>query len=166
MRLSHHPRRAVGPRRAPQAQRGVTMVEAAIVLPIFLTMVLGFIDVGVGVFQTSQATGAAADGARVGILHHAEADVSGSAAEQAIEDSVRARLVGQDIESIVITCLTEAKSEVGCGSVDPDSGFLRVEVSWPFEPISFVGAAFPDQDIRGSATMAIIRQPTSSSDGT
>lgn len=158
MRLSHwSPHVSAGP--GPHCQRGVTIVEAAFVLPVFFMMVLGFIDVGFGVFQTSQATGAAADGARAGILWEDD-----SPDEEAIEEAVHGRLAGQDVEDIDITCLASDRTEVTCPSVDADTGFLRVEVSWPYTPLSFVGAAFPDQDITGSATMALVRQPTSSSD--
>ncbi len=161
MTLSHQRATAPSPRRSHHRHRGVTIVETAIVLPLFLTMVFGFIDVGLAVFQTSQATSAAADGARAGILWEPD-----SPQEAAIEDAVRGRLVGQDVGSIDITCLTETGTAIACAGVNPDSGFVRVEVSWPYEPLSFVGAAFPDQDISGTATMAIIRQPSSSSGDT
>ncbi len=161
MIIGHHRRRPSSRRR----QRGATIVETAIVLPIFFTLVFGGIDVGRGVFQTSQATGAAADGARVGVLDHTQADVPGSPAHQAIVEAVEGRLAGQAHDPVVVTCLTSSgdsgsKDAVSCADADPDTDFLRVQVAWRFRPVSFVGSRFPVTDITGTATMLIIRQPT------
>ncbi|WCO68872.1 pilus assembly protein [Iamia majanohamensis] len=166
MRLAHV-RGVAAPRRHRRRERGVALVEAAIALPIFFSMVLGVVDIGLGVLQTSQATSAAADGARVGILDHAEADVVGSADHDAIVEAVEGRLVGQDVDEIAVSCLTSSAASGGthatsCASADADTDFLRVEVTWEFQPVSFIGHGLPIRDIEGSATMAIVRQPSSS----
>jgi Flp pilus assembly protein TadG len=139
--------------------RGATILEAAFAIPIFLTMLLGFIDLGLGVFQTAQATSAAADGARTGIVNQTNADVVGSPARLAIEASVRARLVGQTVDAITVECVDETAVVVTCQNADPETDRLKVTVKWRFRPISLVGNALPVQDITGSATMGLVRQP-------
>ncbi len=154
MRLSHH---ATADRRPVRTrQSGATLVEAAFVLPLFFMFVLGFIDLGMGVFQTSQASSAAADGARRGIVSLRDGENLTVADEDAIRSEVRKRLVGQQVDSITIGCVTDTGSAASCTTAK----FVRVTVSWQFRPVSFVGAALPVQSISGTAKMAIVRQPT------
>jgi Flp pilus assembly protein TadG len=135
------------------------MVEAAFAIPLFLVMVLGFVDIGFGVLQTSQATSAAADGARIGILGYSRADVSGSTQRTAIENAVKAKLVGQKVDTITVTCVNPAGTTVTCLLADPDVDRLKVTVSWKFVAISPVGKLLPNQNITGAATMGLVRQP-------
>lgn len=158
MRLAHR-RRQSAPARSSR-QQGATIVEAALVLPIFFTLVLGFIDIGLGVFQTSQATSAAADGARVGIVRLGTGEGLTADDREAIEDAVHGRLAGQDVDEIDIGCVNGAGGIASCTT----AGFIKVTVSWPFEPLSFVGHALPVQSIEGSSTLAIARQPTPAAD--
>jgi Flp pilus assembly protein TadG len=161
--LSHHPAPAGRPVAAGARRhrsRGAAIAEAAFAIPIFLSMLLGFVDLGFAVFQTSQASSAAADGARTGIVDHRDADESGSTNRLAIETSVKARLVGQKIDTIAVVCLTPEEATVACDDADPETDRIRVTVTWRFRPISPVGNLLPVQDISGSATMGIIRQPS------
>jgi hypothetical protein len=50
-------------------RRGVTLVEAAIVLLVFLMLVLGMLDLGLGVLQYNSVSHAARQGARQAIVH-------------------------------------------------------------------------------------------------
>ena len=84
--------------------RGAMLVEAAFVFPIFLTLLFGIIDIGNAEFQTSQATAAARDGARVGILHFDQADVNGSSDKTIIVNQVNARLAGQSA-TVTVSCI-------------------------------------------------------------
>jgi Flp pilus assembly protein TadG len=140
-------------------ERGVALVEAAFAIPIFLLMLLGFLDLGTAALQTSQATSGAADGARTAIVAHARADVVGSPNRIAIERSVRSHLVGQQVDEITVTCLTSDIVAVSCAAADPDTARIRVTVSWRYQPLSPFGKALASQTVKGSATMAIIRQP-------
>ena len=49
-------------RRAPSL-RGQTMVELALILPLFLSLLLGIVILGVGVFYQQQVTNAAREAA-------------------------------------------------------------------------------------------------------
>lgn len=57
------------PRNTKTSRRGASMVEAAIILPIFLTLILGMLDLSVGVFRQHVVSQAARHGARRAIVH-------------------------------------------------------------------------------------------------
>jgi Flp pilus assembly protein TadG len=50
-------------------RRGAAMVEAAIILPLFLTLCLGMIDLGIAVFQNNAVAEASRQGARIASVH-------------------------------------------------------------------------------------------------
>lgn len=158
MRVSHH-HRSRRPIAGPSRHRGATILETALVLPIFFTFILGFIDIGMGVLQTSQASSGAADGARRGIVSLGSGEDLTTADRDAIRAEVRARLAGQGVDTISIECVNDTGTVAACGAAK----FIRVQVSWQFRPVSFVGAALPVQSITGTAKMAIVRQPAPAS---
>lgn len=54
-------------------ERGQTMVELALVLPLFLMLIFGIIILGIGVFYQQQITNAAREAARYAAIHTATA---------------------------------------------------------------------------------------------
>jgi Flp pilus assembly protein TadG len=58
--------------------RGVTIVETAIILPVFLTLVLGMLDLGIAVFRYHVLCQAARQGARRAVVHGELANRLGS----------------------------------------------------------------------------------------
>ncbi len=50
-------------------RRGASMVEAAIILPVFLTLILGMLDLSTGVFRHQLVSQAARQGVRRAIVH-------------------------------------------------------------------------------------------------
>ncbi|WP_421119974.1 TadE/TadG family type IV pilus assembly protein [Aquihabitans daechungensis] len=156
--LTHVPRGTPARAGRPQ-ERAATLVEVALTLPILILSILGFVDLGMAVFQSSQASSAAADGARVGIIRFEGADVAGSADRAAIEAAVTAKLVGQKIESVAVACIDPASATVSCAAADPEVDRLRVTVTWTFRPISPMGHAIPSKVLTGRATMGLIDQP-------
>jgi Flp pilus assembly protein TadG len=137
------------------------LVEAAFVFPLFLTLFFGIIDIGNAEFQTSQATAAARDGARVGILHFDNADVSGSADRQTVVDQVNARLAGQTA-TVTISCLNglTGSTSLTCSQAIPDQDRIQVTVTWAYNALTPVMASMGTNTISGTATMAILGQPT------
>lgn len=138
------------------------MIEAAFAVPIFFLLLLGLVDIGLGVFQSSQATSASADGARVAIVWPTNsADLSDHYA--AIRRAVRGRLVGQTVSDsdIAIVCKTAAAATIDCGSslLNPLRDRVQVTVRWRWKPVSLIGMALPVQDIKGDTTMALMSQP-------
>lgn len=159
MRASHHPDSG---RRTPARERGVTLVEAAFALPVFILFLFGLVDLGLAVLQTSQTSSAAADGARAAsvVKDLTGAETAGPAHDK-IVNAVRARLVGADDVVITISCRTASGSVYTCGTEGAlrDRARIRVEVSLTFEPATFVGASLPIENIRGTASMGLVDLP-------
>ena len=80
------------------ARRGVSAVESGIVLLVFLTMVMGTIELGIGVFRWHTIAEAARIGARTAIVH-------GSLANSPWSASARGR---SGIQSVIQPLLTAA----------------------------------------------------------
>ena len=147
---------------ARRREGGSTIVEAAFAIPIFILVLLGLVDIGLGVFQTSQATSGASDGARVAIIWPTESTQL-PAHFAKVRSAVRGRLVGQTIpdSDITISCSTPTGTAISCSSasLNPQRDRVTVTVKWRWRPVSFVGATLPVQDISGTTTMAILSQP-------
>ncbi len=58
-------------------RKGVTTVEFALVIMVFITLVLGMLELGIAVFQLNTVSQAARQGARQGIVRGRTADVLG-----------------------------------------------------------------------------------------
>ena len=146
-------------------QRGVTIVEAAFVIPIFFLLAFGLIDMGLWGLQRGQASSAARDGARAGIVLKL-AGTSGSptsnANKTAIENAVAGRLDRDTIESVVINCedgLTGATKT--CSSVVNGRDRIKVVVTWQRPFLTFVGTIFGNSStVTGTSTMVIAGAPS------
>ena len=160
MIASHHRSRANRP--TAGNERGVTLVEAAFALPVFILFLFGLVDLGGAVLQTSQTSSAAADGARAAsvVKDLTGAETAGPAHDK-IVNAVRARLVGAEDVVITISCRTASGSAYTCGTEGTlrDRARVRVEVSWRYEAVTFVGASLPIENITGAATMGVVELP-------
>ena len=63
--------------------RGQSLVEFALVLPLFLLLVMGIMDLGLAVFSYNSITNAAREGARLAIVNQDTSKVSAKATSQA-----------------------------------------------------------------------------------
>lgn len=75
-----------------RSQRGTVLVETALAFPLVVLFILGSADLGLGVFDRTQAASAARDGARRGSLSYWQADIAGSSDAAAITGAIRQRL--------------------------------------------------------------------------
>ena len=77
---------------------------------------------------------------------------------RAIVAAVRARLVGVESKTAVVTvrCLTSTGSTYTCGTEGTlrDRAQVKVDVTWSWSPVSFVGHGMPIDEITGSAGRA------------
>jgi hypothetical protein len=73
-------------RRVAAVQRGQTLVETALIMPIFILVVMGIIVFGIGLFYQQQVTTAAREAARYAAIHSASsnAPVCGHLAASAV----------------------------------------------------------------------------------
>jgi Flp pilus assembly protein TadG len=163
-----------GPRRARtsslrRASRGddggTVLVETALVLPIILLLALGLAEYATAEFQQSQASSAARDGARVGILDYRTADVDGSVAHQEVVDAVNARLTGRTDAEVAVTCLDPAGATIACSSAVADRDRIQVEVEWPYAEVTGVMPVVPST-IAGTSRMRLAGTPIDTSSST
>lgn len=140
---------------------GVTVVEAAFALPILLTFIFGLVDLGMWTLNVNQATNAARDGARAGILGHVGADVPGSEAEQAIRGAVEAHL-DRGAERVDISCVDpDGTALATCAGAEVDVDRIRVAVEWHWTLVTPIAAilGYDEGRAHGSATMTIVGSP-------
>lgn len=142
-------------RSACQREEGVTIVEVAFLLPALFILVFGLIDLGLWVFDSTQAHAAARDGARAAILSYLNADVPGSADRAA----VRAALTGHvDVPAptVAVRCVRSDATGVACAQAVPGEDRIEVQVSWSRRTVTFVGDLFGDRARRVSATSSMV----------
>lgn len=151
--------------RRTTSDAGVTVVEAAFVLPILFVFMMAVIDLGMWTLNDNQATNAARDGARVGVISYRNADVPGSADHDAIVEKIASHLPGRQVrtEDIDIRCVDPSGTElVGkCASARVDVDRIEVAVEWTWSLITPITDVIGVEEGRASgiATMAIIGQP-------
>jgi Flp pilus assembly protein TadG len=89
-------------------RRGAAAVEAAFVLPVALTFIIGMVVIGLGIYRYQQVAALAREGARYASVHGSQyaADTGNAAATQA---SIRSNVIvplafGFDTSSSYLTC--------------------------------------------------------------
>lgn len=137
------------------------MVEAAIILPVFILLVFSMIDLGLGVFHYNLLSEAARHGVRQAVVHgeHAPAgwnggkwgpttiDVAANSSGVPLVDAVAPLLVHCDLAK------TKIKAEWLNGNYNVESN-VRITVTSTYNPIfaSIIGGAI---DLTASSTMPI-----------
>jgi Flp pilus assembly protein TadG len=155
-------------------ERGGALIEAAVVLPLLMLFVLGMVDVGLWVFQATQASSAARDGARAGIVRYQLADVPTSADAGAIRSAVERRIGAQPFGApiaVQVRCVPAGESTSLAGGCSAASVVNRdrveVTVSWPRQALSFVTLGFgSSQTVRGRSAMVLLGRPSGVTLGT
>lgn len=140
-------------------RRGAALAEAALVVTVILTLVLGMLDLGVGVLRNNILSEAARHGARQAAVHGKLADKLGkwgttaidqpaSASGVPIVDAVRPLLVGMDLNEtrISVTWID--------GGNDPEQR-VRVTVTSPYRPMMAFIFGNWTVTLRASSTMPI-----------
>ncbi len=132
----------------------MTLVEVAFVLPLLFFMVFGLIDLGMWVFDSTQASAAARDGARAAILNYRAADVPGSADRGTVQ-AATSRHIDVSAPTVAVRCLRQDDTSVVCNQAVPGEDRIEVSVSWERSTLTFVGDLFGDSARRVSATSAM-----------
>ncbi len=134
------------------------MVEAALLMPLLALFLMAALDLGMWVFQTTQAASAARSGARVGILHYRLADQATGADREAIRLAI-ARDAGTPAGlSFEVRCVgngdTTTKPCSTASVTSPDR--IMVKVSWFRPSLTFVTKPFgATQRVSGTSVMVI-----------
>jgi Flp pilus assembly protein TadG len=135
-------------------RRGATIVEAALTLTILVTMILGTIDLGLGIMQFNMISHGAREGVRQAMVHGTNAitpwpalpfPVSADSIGYGICAAVSPQLVGCDLTQTTI------KMEFVDGSNDIGNR-VRVTVSTTYQPLlTYLFGAGP-QTLTAAAT--------------
>jgi Flp pilus assembly protein TadG len=70
--------------RTGRSERGQSLVEFALVAPVFILVLVGIFDVGRAVFAFNTLSNASREAARVAIVNQTEADIEAEAVKQAV----------------------------------------------------------------------------------
>ena len=156
--------------RRVRGERGATIVEFAVVAPLLFFMLGGMLDIGLTVLGRSVATGAAREGARVGIIAFENADVLASPTNAGIKDAVDAKLVGLVRPNtgsppyVSVRCLdggTKAAKACTRAGIRIDYDLIEVTVKW--KSISATGGTFTPANLTNVARMVIVGDGKASS---
>lgn len=131
--------RRIRERAGHRSQRGAVMVEAAIVLPVMILVVMGIIEFGFAFASATTATGASRSGARLGAAAYATSGTI-AANQRAAADQMAATVTG-DL--------------VGLTSADP-VGMLVYRVN-PSSTSGEPAGGFPAHDMVGGCTSDCFR---------
>lgn len=156
-------------RRRARTDDGAVVVEAAMGIPVVILFVFALVDLGMWTFQTNQATNAARDGARAGILGFEDADVQGSDSWDAILAAVEERLDRDvDASELTVNCVEPDGTDVagGCAFAEPRTDRIVVEVAWVWPLVTPVGVILGRDEgtATGTATVEIIGLPEAEPD--
>ena len=112
--------------------RGQTLVEFAIILPVFLFLIVVIFDFGRAVYYYSAIHNAAREGARYGVIHPDDSsDIAARAKNYAI---------GLGVSDITVTTDITGTELVGTFQ----NPTIKVTVSYPFTPVTpLVSAILP-----------------------
>ena len=133
------------------------MVETAIIIMVFLTLVMGMLDLGIGVFRYNTLAQATRQAARQVIVHGDMAfepwgpDTYSALANDAspIAQTVQSSLPGFDLSAITINAEWLGGNEV------MQNDHVRVTVTAPYRPIMTFIFGNPTFTLQATSTMAI-----------
>jgi Flp pilus assembly protein TadG len=142
----HHP--TVTP-----ARRGASMVEMALVLPLFLVVVLGIIEFGRGFWVGNMVANAAREGARLAVLDGS----SNTAVKKAISDLLvaSAGLKATDVTTtITITAAPGNPNPANECANAISRDLISISVVVPFDKISLIpGTYLKGKNLTGKSAM-------------
>ena len=116
-------------RHGSEGRRGTAAVEFAFVLPVFITLVLGIIEMGRGIMVGQLVTNAARDAARTACLTGTTNSQVVSAAQSTV-----ATTCGVSQGDVLVSIATSS----GSVSTAKTGDLITVTVSLPFEKVSYL----------------------------
>ena len=136
-----------------QKRRGAALVEMALVLPIFVTVVLGIVEFGRAMMVAQMCTNAAREGVRLAVLDSS----TNAEVDQAVRDLMvsAAGVAAADVVGQIT--ITPAP-----GNPDPSNNLalagtrdlVRVRVGVPFDKVAYVGGDWlAGKTLRSEAAM-------------
>lgn len=122
-------------------RRGAVIVEAAVVLPILLILVLGIIEFGRGMMVVQLLTNGAREGARRGILDGSSNTIVKDHVKTTLSNSIGCNPT--DVTVAVTLTPDPANSTTGNEVADAEPGDLvNIEVSVEYDKVGYIMGGF------------------------
>jgi Flp pilus assembly protein TadG len=136
-------------------ERGQSLLEFAAVVPIFLLVVMGVVDFGVGLKSWIQITNAAREAARFGAIHCSAGDMGGISVEDLVVQRAVDSATGLDLDASNVT-VTNCVANTSTQSVTVDIDYDYKLISPLGGMMSFLGGGIPSTiALNSSADMRI-----------
>lgn len=127
-------------RRALHEERGVSLVEFALIAPVLMLILVGILDFGRAINAYVTVGNAAREGTHYISVHP-------TAAPSAIETAIRQRVVPLDPSRVTVTATYDDGSTFRPWPASPTPNGtrtpVRVTVSYPWSAATFIGQFFP-----------------------
>ena len=146
-------------------RRGTTLVETVISLLAFILVVLGMLDLGIGVMRSNTVSEAARIGARMAIVHGSKAPTAASfggpwdGANDAA--AIKARIApllqaeGVALTDIAVTVAHTDGPDTGTATTNDPGDLVTVTVTVPYRPVLSYFFGSTTQTLTGRSRMAI-----------
>ena len=116
-------------RRIAQQRRGSNLVEFALILPVFLTVIFGIIEFGWFFYQHTAVINGTRDGCREGALYRANDPINPA-------DVVAANTIFNNLMAGGVDCATPGRCTIDCNPVGAgDTLSLQCDVQVQYTPI-------------------------------
>ncbi len=138
VRSSGSPGRSKG-RRARRRTRGQALVEFALVFPVFILVLAGMVDFGLGLYSYMTIINAAREGARLGATACSTAGCPGVSAR------TTAMAGGMSPLTVTVTCITAGGVSSSCTTAASSGDTVKVQVDYTYHmiwPLTF-GTSIP-----------------------
>jgi Flp pilus assembly protein TadG len=143
--------------------RGQALVEFALVVPMFLLLLFGIIDMSRFVFSSNALNETAREAARQGTVARLPADCNGLGRVACVKALVQNRItgVGVALADITVVCYripnngtlpSDGVQADNCGSTWMGGDLVRVQISTRFSLVTPFIAQFLSPTVNGSAT--------------
>ena len=138
-------------------RRGQSLVEFALVIPVFLIIVMGIVDFGMAVYKFNGVSQAAREIARVTSVHPCLAATPctpGTSAETAAVVAVQKGLI-PGLTDPVFTCVDSSGAPVAPNRCDFSKDSVQVTVTAPYSPLTPILHLTGTWTMKGSSSAQI-----------
>lgn len=132
-------------RTLPARQRGVAMIEMALVLPFFMMLVFGTITYGIALYNQAVITNASREAVRTGIMFKVPAATDGEIIQAALD------YCQENLVTFGSPTVPEVDVDYSSGRLPGDP--LTVSIRYAFDGINF-GAMLNPGPLQARATMS------------
>ena len=154
-------------RHRPERTRGQALVEFALVVPFFLLLLFGIIDMARFVYDSNSLNEVAREAARQGTIAYRPADCNGLDRVSCVKVLVQHRITGVGVATgdISVVCYrvpndgtppSDGTQADNCGTTWKGGDLVRVQISTRFTVVTPFVAGFLSPTVNGNATWVTV----------